>query len=36
MSSTPVLAFPDNHKENHLTTDACDTAIAYVLSQMDD
>jgi len=36
MSTTPVLAFPDLSKRFYLTTDACDTAIAFLLSQKDE
>ena len=33
--SAPILAFPNMHKEFILTTDACTSGIAFILSQLD-
>ena len=36
LTSAPILAFPNMQKEMILTTDACTSGIAYILSQLDD
>ena len=36
LTSAPILAFPNMRKDFILTTDACVSGIAYILSQLDD
>ena len=36
LTSAPILAFPNMQKEFILTTDACTSGIAFILSQLDD
>ena len=36
LTSAPILAFPNMQKDYILTTDACTSGIAYILSQLDD
>jgi len=36
LTSAPILAFPNMQRDFILTTDACTSGIAYILSQLDD